>query len=127
MHQCSRPAMVKFVYEVATKRDQFRHEIKENRLNHEKLLLSLIEDVKVNSCDANSQAPNQFPNDDIIKSMVAMSQLIKRLLRNYHKRQQQNDSFDSDTHLNNLLTNLFYLLIESKRRGKCNKLERYEQ
>ncbi len=38
MHQCTRPAMIKFVYELATKRDQFRQEIKENRFNYEKLL-----------------------------------------------------------------------------------------
>jgi len=38
MHQCSRPAMIKFVYELATKRDQFKQEIKENRFNYEKLL-----------------------------------------------------------------------------------------
>ena len=33
MHQCTRPGMIKFVYELATKRDQYRHEIKENRYN----------------------------------------------------------------------------------------------
>jgi hypothetical protein len=43
MHQCARPAMVKFVYEIATKRDQFRHEIKTNRVNHDKLISNLIE------------------------------------------------------------------------------------
>jgi hypothetical protein len=54
MHQCTRPAMVKFVYEVATKRDQFRHEIKENRLNHDKLIANLIENHKVTN-EANGE------------------------------------------------------------------------
>lgn len=43
LHQCTRPAMIKFVYELATKRDQFRHEIKENRFNYEKLLSNFTE------------------------------------------------------------------------------------
>lgn len=71
MHQCSRPAMVKFVYEIATKRDQFRHEIKENRLNHDKLISNFVDLTQTTSS-------SKFPLDDIVVSMVAMSQLIKR-------------------------------------------------
>ena len=42
MHQCTRPGMIKFVYELATKRDQYRHEIKEKRYNYEKLLTNFL-------------------------------------------------------------------------------------
>jgi hypothetical protein len=115
MHQCARPAMVKFVYEIATKRDQFRQEIKQNRINHDKLISNLIEYIPANSQnDINHVEINRFPNDDIIKSMVAMNQLIKKLLKNYHiTLQQQNDSnnqFDSNSQM--LLTRMFYLLID---------------
>ncbi|RNA18051.1 ectopic P granules 5 -like protein [Brachionus plicatilis] len=96
MHQCSRPAMVKFVYEVATKRDQFRHDIRENRAAYEKLI--------GNFSDLSGQS--KFPHDEIVSSMVALSQLIKRLLRNHH----YNPSEDSSNGY--ILTKLFYLLID---------------
>jgi len=96
MHQCQRPAMIKFVYELATKRDQYRHEIKENRYNYEKLLANFLES-KHNS--------NRFPNDEIIKSMVALNQLVKLMLRNYHQH-------SSNTGCHVTLTRLFYLLID---------------
>lgn len=84
--------------------------------------------------DSNSyELANKFPHDDIVVSMVAMTQLIKKLLKNYHAQQQQQhqhqqqqlqqkqqdpESKDrvaaaSNKNVNNtLLTRLFYLLIE---------------
>ncbi|CAF0782953.1 unnamed protein product [Brachionus calyciflorus] len=96
MHQCSRPAMVKFVYEIATKRDQLRHEIRENRSSYDKLIS--------NFTDLTSQS--KFPHDEIVVSMVALSQLIKRLLRNHHFKpsEESNNGY--------ILTKLFYLLID---------------
>jgi hypothetical protein len=79
MHQCTRPDMIKFIYELATKRDQYRHEIKEKRYNYEKLLTNFLETTK--SIATNN---NRFPNDDVVKSMVSMNQLFKLQLRNYH-------------------------------------------
>lgn len=85
MHQCTRPAMVKFVYEVATKRDQLKQEIKENRLNHDKLMMNFIEEFEQR--DQTPDQLNKHPYDDLIVSMVAMNQLIKRLLKNYYNYQ----------------------------------------
>ena len=114
MHQCTRPAMVKFVYEIATKRDQFRQEIKQNRINHDKLISNLIEHIPANSQnDINHIEINRFPNDDIIRSMVAMNQLIKKLLKNYHftiQQEKSSNQFDSNSQM--LLTRMFYLLID---------------
>ena len=61
MHQCSRPAMIKFVYEVATKRDQIRHDIKENRHNYEKLISNFLEFIpsKILTAD-NSNLTSNF-------------------------------------------------------------------
>jgi hypothetical protein len=93
MHQCTRPAMVKFVYELATKRDQVREEIKENRYNHDKITENFF-DVTVSVIDSttnetNYEVKNKFPHDDIIKSMVALNHLIKKLLRNHYMISQQ--------------------------------------
>jgi hypothetical protein len=107
MHQCTRPAMVKFVYEVATKRDQFRHDIKENRQNHDKLIANLIENSKASG----GGEINKFPHDEIVKSMVAMNQLVKRLLRIHHTLQQQSEG-QIDTTNQFLLSRLFYMLID---------------
>jgi hypothetical protein len=106
MHQCTRPGMIKFVYELATKRDQYRHEIKENRYNYEKLLTNFLETTKSTATSTNN---NRFPNDDVVKSMVSMNQLVKLLLRNYHHHQQQSNSSKS---IQIVLTRLFYLLID---------------
>jgi hypothetical protein len=109
MHQCTRPAMIKFVYEIATKRDQLRYDIKENRANYDKCLSNLIEMPPKNG---DSTPTNKFPRDDVIKSMVALNQLIKRLLRS-HNLQQQQQQQQIETENQKLLTSLFYLLIDS--------------
>ena len=96
MHQCSRPAMVKFVYETAAKRDQFRHDIRENRGAYEKLMANF----------SNLSTQSKFPHDEIVCSMIALSQLIKRLLRNHHYRPSEDSSNAY------ILTKLFYLLID---------------
>jgi hypothetical protein len=104
MHQCTRPAMVKFVYELATKRDQYREEIKENRYSHEKLIASFFDITVVNSqqqaVDGGEQMPfevrNRFPHEDIVKSMVALNHLIKRLLKNSFSISQQLQSSTDD-------------------------------
>lgn len=67
--------------------------------------------------DTNSyELMSKFPHDDIVVSMVAMTQLIKKLLKNYHVYQQQqkdDNKQPSNTNINNiLLTRLFYLLID---------------
>jgi hypothetical protein len=117
MHQCVRPAMVKFVYEVATKRDQLKQEMRENRLNHDKLIGNFIE------LNAGGEMNNQmyydqmskFPHDDVIISMVAMNQLIKKLLKSSHTKsaaQQQEQKQQGNHGLLLLLSRLFYLLID---------------
>ena len=62
MHQCVRPAMIKFVYELATKRDQYRHEIKENRFNYEKLLSTFTDS---NSSKRHHSGENSFSYDSL--------------------------------------------------------------
>ena len=68
---------------------------------------------------------NRFPHDDVIKSMVALSQLIKRLLRNHHIYQQElkvnlsksssktpHTTIQADSNNQQILSRLFYLLID---------------
>jgi hypothetical protein len=118
MHQCSRPAMVKFVYELATKRDHYKQEIKENRRNYDRILSNFMDASNVNT-ESNNSEVKHFPHSDIVSSMVAMNQLIKRLLRNHHIYQQTLTTTTNQYYLNNsdynnqfLLTRIFYMLID---------------
>ena len=102
MHQCTRPAMVKFVYELATKRDQYREEIKENRYSHDKLMSNFF-DVTVSSTSASNEVTyevkNKFPHDDIVRSMVALNQLVKKLLKNNFNIGQQLEKSNDQVNL----------------------------
>lgn len=144
MHQCTRPAMVKFVYELATKRDQYREDIKENRHNHDKLIanffdMTVLHDSNGGANEAASdnnemlvlesgddparfEVVSKFPHDDIVRSMVALNQLVKRLIRNNTLITQQLEKATSDQEVSQLteyqdsidkiITKLFYMLLD---------------
>ena len=128
--------MVKFIYEVATKRDQYRYDIKQNRASYDKFIANLLETPPPASAATGSQthidmaAVNRFPNDDIVKHMVAMSQLIRKLLNTYHQKRaassatsvktetskssskSASSSSSSADAIQQVLTRIFYTLID---------------
>lgn len=68
--------------------------------------------LELDESNCSYEVLNKFPHDDIVVSMVAMTQLIKKLLKSYHAQQQQVNKPDHITSTSILLTRLFYLLID---------------
>ena len=99
LHECQRPALIKFVYEAKEKNSVVKHEIKENRHHYSKII------------DYINLSKYNFPNDDCIKAMISLQTLIKRLLI-------KNNDYNKAT--KNLLKYLFYLLVDTYESQVCN-------